>query len=103
MREKMGSWQRRRPTAGLPSRRRLLQSAAVSLAGLVGAGIIGCGRGAQPAALPGDVKHPQRGGVLQRLGSSNSFQQAGLDPHRWQAAYTGLMGLFYQTLVRNPD
>lgn len=89
---------------GRLSRRRLLQGTASAGAGLVGAAVVGCGQEEKPAGAPqAEVKQPKRGGVLRRLGSTNTFQQTGLDPHRWQAAYTGLMGLFYQTLVRlNP-
>lgn len=87
------------------NRRRLLGGAVLGSTGLLAGTTLSCGgreatvsREAAPA-----VEQPKRGGILVRrttFGSARPPFDGGLDPHPLQAAYTSLMTLFYQTLVR---
>jgi peptide/nickel transport system substrate-binding protein len=100
--EGKGYWQSR--SSRLP-RRRVLQGAALGSAGLTAAALIGCGPGERSEAPSGaeQVKQPKRGGTLSRRFVSTVFGGNNLDPHIQQSSQTGLMGLFYQQLVKlNP-
>lgn len=85
------------------SRRRLLTGAAFGSAGMALAAIAGCRKPEQPRAAP-TARQPKRGGILSRTTAGiGGADWGGLDPHPLQLAWTGLMGLFYQTLIhRNP-
>lgn len=98
MTEESSYWRRLR-------RRDVLRRAAWGGAGLAMATMVGC-RGEQPAAAPGAPAAPQakRGGTLVRkTGEGVDGFSATFDPHVVTGAYSGIMGLFYQSLVRpNP-
>lgn len=86
------------------SRRRLLQGAMVGGAGLAAAACSN-NRPAAKATKPAGAtaKQPKRGGTLVHLSGAPVFE-SGLDPHVTGNSYTGIMGLFYQNLVRhNPS
>lgn len=84
------------------SRRRVLQGATLSGAGLVTAAILGCGRGERPVPPSGapSAAQPKRGGILTRLTATDGVFNQGLDPHKTGGSEAGLMNLWYQTLVR---
>jgi peptide/nickel transport system substrate-binding protein len=99
-----GYWDRARL-----SRRTALRSAALGGAGVAALVALGCnpgGTGGQTSTTGGGqgaTGQAKRGGTLTRLtGAGTDGFSAGFDPHTVTGVYSGIMGTFYQALLR-PD
>jgi peptide/nickel transport system substrate-binding protein len=88
------------------SRRRMLKGSVAGAAGAAALALAGCRQESTPATTSTESAAPQvkRGGVFvhPNLGGLLSGEWSGLDPHVLNGSYTGIMGLFYQNLIR-PD
>jgi peptide/nickel transport system substrate-binding protein len=96
-------WSRLR-TSGT-TRRKLMQSAAIGGAGVAALAAFGCSTSQSPSTTGGTSgaggTQPKRGGtIVHKLGETQESYSNGFDAHILNAAYTSLMGFFYQNLVR---
>src|SRR5690242_15600317 len=96
------------PASIVWSRRKLLRGAAAGGAGAVAAGLIACGTRRQSGSShtqaefkSPETAQPKAGGTITRLGlAGTGIFSGGFDVQVLNAAQTGLLGLFYQTLLR---